>query len=87
MKIMNEAEMFKLALKLDEDAKQFDFIEQEDECSNDIIFEELKNAKSNKNCKNLKNNIKSRAKTAKFKEKYFDFYDDVKIPSHKVTDW
>jgi len=25
--------------------------------------------------------------TKKFKQKYFEFYDDVKHPSHKVVDW
>lgn len=23
----------------------------------------------------------------KFKTRYFDFYDDVKDPSHKIVDW
>lgn len=22
-----------------------------------------------------------------FKQKYFDYYDDVKDPSHKIVDW
>lgn len=26
-------------------------------------------------------------KTRKLKEKYFEYYDDVKSPTHKVTDW
>ena len=25
--------------------------------------------------------------TKKLKEKYFDYYDDIKSPTHKVTDW
>lgn len=23
----------------------------------------------------------------RFKEKYFDYYDDIKHPSHRITDW
>ena len=30
---------------------------------------------------------KTKALTSEFKKKYFDFYDDVKVPSHKVVDW
>lgn len=26
-------------------------------------------------------------KTKSFKSKYFDYYDDIKSPSHKVVDW
>ena len=26
-------------------------------------------------------------KSKQFKEKYFDYYDDIKHPSHKVVDW
>lgn len=25
--------------------------------------------------------------TEEFKRKYFDYYDDVKSPTHKVIDW
>ena len=36
-----------------------------------------------------KNNKKLQAKksTDDFKRKYFDYYDDVKSPTHKVVDW
>lgn len=89
MKIMNEAEMFKLAQNLDEDAKQYDFSEEEYICTDENFDAEMKNKSSivNKNCKNLDNKKKCALFNAKFKEKYFDFYDDIKIPSHKVTDW
>ena len=26
-------------------------------------------------------------KTKAFKSKYFDYYDDIKSPSHKIVDW
>ncbi len=32
-------------------------------------------------------NNKTKKDSKKFKEKYFDFYDDVKDPSHKIVDW
>lgn len=32
----------------------------------------------------LKNKKKE---TQNFKEKYFDYYDDIKHHSHKITDW
>lgn len=25
--------------------------------------------------------------TLEFKRKYFEYYDDIKSPTHKVTDW
>lgn len=30
---------------------------------------------------------KKQIETDKFKQKYFEYYDDIKIPSHKITDW
>lgn len=42
------------------------------------------------NEKLFNNRIKTKAKqqsAMQFKTKYFDFYDDVKDPSHKIVDW
>lgn len=32
--------------------------------------------------KNLKNK-----ETQDFKRKYFEYYDDIKSPTHRITDW
>ena len=37
--------------------------------------------------KNDKKTIKKNINTQKFKEKYFDYYDDVKSHTHKIVDW
>jgi hypothetical protein len=42
----------------------------------------VKNTQINKNKKKLKD-----AETEKFKQKYFEYYDDIKSHTHKVTDW
>ena len=87
---MNEAEMFKLAQNFDEDAKIADFYDNYQDVTQ---FDVQKTAKttSNKDKNALKNDktIKKQQKKQieQFKQKYFDFYDDIKIPSHKVTDW
>ena len=39
-----------------------------------------------KNYKEIKKNQKKK-ETAKFKEKYFDYYDDIKSNTHKRYDW
>ena len=47
-------------------------------------------AKKTKNKKNEKNKIKTTkmsAETKKFKQKYFDFYDDIKHYSNGKEDW
>lgn len=143
---MNEAEMFKLAEKFDEDFLSSDFANLEEELeeefnnsefTKEIAEEKAKIAsneeKSDKLAQNINKNlqneskieekveqnslnlplegenkgtfagegklqnaqsvgkIKDKKKTLqnnnKFKEQYFSYYDDIKIPSHKVTDW
>ena len=34
-----------------------------------------------------KTKIKNDKETQKFKEKYFEYYDDVKSHTHKIVDW
>ena len=31
--------------------------------------------------------VAKNSETEKFKQKYFEYYDDVKSYTHKVTDW
>lgn len=42
--------------------------------------------KENKNYKQIKNQQKKKD-AKKFKEKYFEYYDDVKSHTHDVYDW
>lgn len=37
--------------------------------------------------KNVKKDLKSKQKLSKEKEKYFDYYDDIKDKTHRVVDW
>lgn len=31
--------------------------------------------------------IKKSQETEDFKRKYFEYYDDIKSPTHRITDW
>ena len=42
----------------------------------------IKNTQISKNKSKTKNSA-----TEKFKQKYFEYYDDIKSHTHKVTDW
>ncbi len=47
-----------------------------------------KEEKTKTQSKNTKAMDKNRIKeTEKFKQKYFDFYDDIKSSTHKIVDW
>ena len=34
-----------------------------------------------------KSNVIQKKSNQKFKEQYFDFYDDIKAGCHKIVDW
>lgn len=40
-----------------------------------------------KKSKNQDKNIKKKQETEKFKQQYFDRYDDVKSHTNKIVDW
>jgi len=50
---------------------------------NTTNLKETKNAKTYKEIKNKQNATSAK----KFKEKYFEYYDDVKSHTHDVYDW
>lgn len=35
----------------------------------------------------MKKGKKTNREIQKFKDKYFEFYDDIKSPTHKIVDW
>lgn len=98
---MNESEMFKLALELDEDVSKTDFCVPSVLEEDDVIDELLehtesfnKKTKSNKanqkvqnsntNNGNIGKKSKKCNKNADFKNKYFSYYDDIKVSSNDV---
>ncbi len=47
-----------------------------------------KEEKTKTQSKNTKATDKNKIKeTEKFKQKYFDYYDDIKSSTHKIVDW
>lgn len=97
---MNEADMFKLAQELDEECKPDEVYAQELEAENGCEDEEEGfdvNFFKGASCEKVEKtnaphsvtikNKKTKANNDKFKDAYFSYYDDIKIPSHKVTDW
>lgn len=66
--------------------KHFGFIPTDSEkCVNGIKYipMKLQLKKDNK----LKADIKKKQALLADKQRYFDYYDDVKVPSHKIYDW
>ena len=35
----------------------------------------------------MNKNTKKTKETEDFKKKYFEYYDDIKSPTHKIVDW
>lgn len=71
--------------------KHFGFVETDKEkCTNGIRYipMELKIEKRIKQSKNkLIQDRKKKQKLIADKQRYFDYYDDVKVSSHKIYDW
>ncbi|MBO4570279.1 MAG: hypothetical protein J5689_03605 [Clostridia bacterium] len=92
---MNEAELFKLAQELDEEVSLTDYCQPENEdfdngeFTKDIENKTEKPQNKEKSAKKAEEKHKKDAQKSvdKFKDQYFSYYDDIKIDSHKVTDW
>jgi|GEM_PF-5606286 len=88
---MNEAELYKLAEKMDEDVLLTDFCTPETtEFDNEkfvegAVSEHDKKCKSNgcnrENPQKNNRNLVKMQKSAQFKQQYFSYYDDVKTDS------
>ena len=52
----------------------------------EVMFAERKTAQC-KQGKEVQKKKKTKQTLEKFKNNYFAYYDDIKIPSHKVQDW
>lgn len=51
-----------------------------------MVKKEIKSTKKQKTYKEIKKE-QALQKTIREKQKYFDYYDDVKSHTHKVIDW
>lgn len=78
---MNNNELFNQNLQTDEGVSLQDYTPEQLE----EMFEERK-AKQQKAQINQQKK-KSKQSLEQFKNNYFSYYDDIKIPSHKVQDW
>ncbi|MCR5553830.1 MAG: hypothetical protein K6F08_03720 [bacterium] len=92
---MNEAELFKLAQELDEEVSLTDYCQPENEDFDNSEFtkdiesktENLQNKEISVKKAEEKHKKDAQKSVDKFKDQYFSYYDDIKIDSHKVTDW
>lgn len=79
---MNNNELFNQNLKQDEGVCLQDYTPEQLE----EMFEERKKAQC-KQSNQMQKKKKTKQTLEKFKNNYFAYYDDIKIPSHKVQDW
>ena len=78
---MNNNELFNQNLKQDEGVCLQDYTPEQLE----EMFTERK--AQSKQSNQMQKKKKTKQTLEKFKNNYFAYYDDIKIPSHKVHDW